>query len=62
MLLAIQLVPKLKETAIALGVTPHMTFTQSALYRLAKYPDNPGDDIFAYMGNEKNVVMASQNQ
>lgn len=62
MLLAIQLVPKLKETARAFKVTPHMTFTQSALYRLAKYPENPGDDIFAYMGNEKNVVMASQNQ
>ncbi|KUL91072.1 hypothetical protein ZTR_00732 [Talaromyces verruculosus] len=62
MLLAIQLVPKLKETARAFGVTPHMTFTQSALYRLAKYPENPGDDIFAYMGNEKNVLMASQNQ
>ncbi|EED14302.1 short-chain dehydrogenase, putative [Talaromyces stipitatus ATCC 10500] len=41
-LLAIQLVPKLKETARAFGVTPHMTFTQSALYRLAKYPENPG--------------------
>jgi NAD(P)-dependent dehydrogenase (short-subunit alcohol dehydrogenase family) len=62
MLLAIQLVPKLKETARAFKVTPHMTFTQSALYRLAKYPENPGDDIFAYMGNEQNVVMASQNQ
>jgi retinol dehydrogenase 12 len=61
-LLAIQLVPKLKETARAFGVTPHMTFTQSALYRLAKYPENPGDDIFAYMGNEKNVLMASPNQ
>ncbi|OKL63178.1 hypothetical protein UA08_01377 [Talaromyces atroroseus] len=62
MLLAIQLVPKLKETAKAFGGPPHMTFTESALYRLAKYPDNPGDDIFAYMGDEKNVIMASQNQ
>ena len=62
MLLAIQLVPKLKETAKAFGVMPHMTFTESSLYRIAKYPENPGDDIFAYMGDEKNVVMASQNQ
>lgn len=62
MLLAIQLVPKLKETAETFGVMPHMTFTQSALYRLAKYPENPGDDIFAYMSDERNVIMARQGQ
>jgi len=62
MLIAMQLIPKLKETAKKFGVTPHMTFTESALYDTAKWPENPGDDIFAYMGDPKNVTMGNQNQ
>ncbi len=47
-LLAVQLIPKLKETARTLGVTPHMTMVGSALYDVAKYPENHGDDIFSW--------------
>ncbi|KAJ9142348.1 NAD(P)-binding protein [Pleurostoma richardsiae] len=47
-LLALQLIPKLKETARNHGVTPHMTFVGSALYDVAKYPEKHGDDIFAW--------------
>lgn len=50
-LLALQLIPKLKETAKAYGVTPHMTFVGSALYDMAKYPEKHGDDIFARFGH-----------
>ncbi|KAF3769430.1 NAD(P)-binding protein [Cryphonectria parasitica EP155] len=59
-LLAVQMIPKLKETARKYSVTPHMTFVASALYDVAKYPEDPGDDIFAYFKDEKNF--AAQNQ
>lgn len=62
MLLSLQMIPKLKETAKTFGVSPHMTFTESALYDTAKYPENPGNDIFAYMGKPENVNMGNQNQ
>lgn len=56
-LLAFQLIPKLKETAKTYGVTPHLTFVGSALYDVAKYPENHGKDIFAWLNNEANVNM-----
>lgn len=47
-LLALPLIPKLKETAHRFGTTPVMTIVGSALYDIAKYPENPGEDLFAY--------------
>ncbi len=47
-LLAVQMIPKLKETARKYGVTPHMTMVGSALYDVAKYPENHGDDLFSW--------------
>jgi retinol dehydrogenase 12 len=47
-LLALQLVPKLRETARTYRVIPHMTFVGSALYDRAKYPEDDGGDIFTY--------------
>jgi hypothetical protein len=35
-LLAVQLIPKLRETARAYKTTPHMTFVTSALYDVAR--------------------------
>jgi retinol dehydrogenase-12 len=61
-LLALQLIPKLEETAKAFGNTPHMTFVGSALYDVAKYPEKYGDDIFAWFGDETHVNMMDQNQ
>ena len=61
-LLALQLIPKLKETAKAFKVAPHMTFVASALYDLAKYPQEPGDDIFAWFGDKNHVNMTDFNQ
>ncbi len=46
-LLALQLIPKMRETAKAYGDTPHMTFVGSALYDMAKYPENH-DDVFGW--------------
>ena len=59
-LLALQLIPKLKETAKAHGVTPHMTFVGSALYDVAKYPESHGSDIFAWFGDKTNVNKMDQ--
>lgn len=47
-LLAIQLVPKLKETGQKYDTTPHLTTVASALYDVAKYPEEHGGDIFAW--------------
>lgn len=59
-LLALQLVPKLKETAKVYGVTPRMTFVGSALYDMAKYPEKHGDDIFAWLSDKTHVNMMDQ--
>lgn len=54
-LLAVQMVPKLKETAKTYRVTPHLTFVGSALYDAAKYPEKHGDNIFAWLSDKKHV-------
>ncbi|KUI52985.1 Retinol dehydrogenase 14 [Cytospora mali] len=54
-LFALPLIPKLKETARKFGTTPVMTIVGSALYDRAKYPDNPGEDIFAYFKDKTKV-------
>lgn len=51
-LLAIQLIPKLRETAQKYETSPHMTFVGSALYDIAKYPANHGDDVFEWFSDE----------
>ncbi|OJJ45234.1 hypothetical protein ASPZODRAFT_549861 [Penicilliopsis zonata CBS 506.65] len=59
-LLAMQVVPKLKETARRYGVTPRMTFVGSALYDAASYPNDPGDDIFEWFTDESRVNKFAQ--
>ncbi|KAL3482100.1 NAD(P)-binding protein [Aspergillus californicus] len=59
-LLAVQLIPKLKQTAELYKVTPHMTFVGSALYDAAKYPENHGGDIFAWFKDKSHVQMMTQ--
>ena len=59
-LLALQLIPKLKETARTFGVMPHMTIVASALYDVAKYPENHGEDIFAWFRDESHVNAMNQ--
>ncbi|KXX78342.1 Retinol dehydrogenase 14 [Madurella mycetomatis] len=48
------------ERTLANGVTPHMTIVGSALYDVAKYPDNHGDDMFAWFQHEPHVNPANQ--
>jgi retinol dehydrogenase 12 len=59
-LLALQLIPKLRETARNYHVTPHMTTVASALYDVAKYPETHGDDIFAWFQDEAHVNKMNQ--
>ncbi|KAJ8119750.1 hypothetical protein ONZ43_g3368 [Nemania bipapillata] len=51
-LLALPLIPKLKETAREFGTTPIMTIVGSALYDRADYPQNPGQDLFTYFTDQ----------
>jgi retinol dehydrogenase-12 len=59
-LLALQLIPKLKETAKAFNVEPHLTFLSSALYDVAKYPDTHGGDIFDWFSDKSHVKAMDQ--
>lgn len=59
-LLAIQLIPKMRETAKAYSVKPHMTFTGSALYDVAKYPEIHGDNIFTWLGEKEHANMMNE--
>jgi retinol dehydrogenase 12 len=59
-LLAIQLIPKLRETATLVKEDTHLTFVGSALYDVAKYPEDHGEDLFAWLGVESNVNMMNQ--
>lgn len=53
--MALPLIPKLKETARTYGTTPVMTIVGSALYDIAKYPEDPGEDIFSYFTDKSKV-------
>ncbi|KAK2613983.1 hypothetical protein N8I77_000848 [Diaporthe amygdali] len=59
-LLALQLIPKLKKTARDYKTTPHMTIVTSALYDVAKYPEEHGEDIFAWFKDESHVNKMNQ--
>ncbi|KAH9210646.1 hypothetical protein DL95DRAFT_437522 [Leptodontidium sp. 2 PMI_412] len=61
-LLALQLIPKLKETAKTYGVSPQLTFLGSALYDVAKLPENDGGDLFGYFSDPSHVKIMDQNQ
>lgn len=54
-LVALPLIPKLRETASKFNTTPVLTIVGSALYDIAKYPENPGDDIFTYFQDPSKV-------
>lgn len=59
-LLAFQLIPKLRETARKHQVTPHMTIVGSALYDVAKYPEQHGDDLFDWYKDESHFNPMNQ--
>ncbi|KAH8797367.1 hypothetical protein F5884DRAFT_687949 [Xylogone sp. PMI_703] len=59
-LLALQLLPKLKETAKTYHVTPHMSFVESALYDVAKYPENHGNDLFTWFSDKSHTNKMDQ--
>jgi NAD(P)-dependent dehydrogenase (short-subunit alcohol dehydrogenase family) len=52
-LLAVQLLPKLRETAKKLDTTVYMTTVTSALYDSAKWPDTKGMDVFEWYKERK---------
>ncbi|KAL4796335.1 hypothetical protein BDV19DRAFT_388471 [Aspergillus venezuelensis] len=54
-LLASQLLPKLRQTATTYQTTPHMTFVGSALYDVAHYPEQHGDDLFGWFADKEHI-------
>lgn len=59
-LLALQLLPKLRETARNYQTTPHLTFVGSAMYDVAKWPNNHGEDIFAWFEDKAHFSAINQ--
>jgi retinol dehydrogenase 12 len=59
-LLALQLLPKLRETARNYQTTPHMTFVGSAMYDVAKWPNQHGDNIFAWFEDKTHFSAINQ--
>jgi retinol dehydrogenase-12 len=59
-LLSFLLLPKLRETATKYDSTPHMTFVNSAMHSIAKYPEGYHGDIFAWLADKKHVNMNNQ--
>lgn len=61
LLFAIQMIPKLRETAVRFGTTPVMTTITSALYDIAKWPTiPPGEDVFSVFKTPKGFNIQSQ--
>jgi NAD(P)-dependent dehydrogenase (short-subunit alcohol dehydrogenase family) len=59
-LLALLLLPKLKETARTFGVTPRLTIVGSALYSLGKFPDPQPENIWTWYNDKKNFDSMNQ--
>ncbi|PYI13097.1 NAD(P)-binding protein [Aspergillus violaceofuscus CBS 115571] len=52
-LLTVQMIPKMKTTARTYGIMPVITFVASALYDIAEYPEQHGEDIFTWYNLSK---------
>ncbi|AEO67415.1 b44fdfcd-6d21-4642-a3c1-e4bd02a43014 [Thermothielavioides terrestris] len=61
LLFAVQMIPKLKETAARYNTTPVMTTITSALYDIAKWPKiPPGEDVLSVSKNPKGFNIQTQ--
>ena len=52
-LLALLMLPKLKETAEKFKTVPHLAMVTSELYQMAKFPERDSDDIYASLNDPK---------
>ncbi|RAK75931.1 NAD(P)-binding protein [Aspergillus fijiensis CBS 313.89] len=59
-LLTVQMIPKMQATARTYGITPVITFVASALYDIAEYPAQHGEDIFTWFREESHVNFMNQ--
>jgi retinol dehydrogenase-12 len=55
-LLALLLLPKLKESANNFNTQPRLSIVTSEMHFLAQFPEQHADDIFAALNNEKSVI------
>ena len=59
-LLALLLLPKLRETAARFNVTPHLTITTSAVHFFTQFPEKSSDDIFETLNDRDTANMADR--
>ncbi|OJD12493.1 hypothetical protein AJ78_06919 [Emergomyces pasteurianus Ep9510] len=57
LLLALSLLPKLRQTAKEYNVTPCLTVTSSKIHSWAKFPEREASDIFAALSNPSTTTM-----
>jgi len=55
-LLALLLLPKLRESAKKMGTRPRLSFVASDLHFIAKFPERNAEDIFAALADERSVM------
>lgn len=55
-LLALLLLPKLRETKERFGTRPVLSIVASDLHFIAKFPERDADDIFAALNNQKSEL------
>ncbi|KAL9578283.1 MAG: hypothetical protein Q9212_005818, partial [Teloschistes hypoglaucus] len=56
-LLALMMLPKLRETAGKFGTRPHLTIVTSEVHFLTQFPEKSNEDIFAALNDEKTARM-----
>ena len=59
-LLALLLLPKMRETNQRFGVLPRLTITTSELHSFAKFDEKKEKDIFAALNDEKTAKMGDR--
>ena len=59
-LLALLVLPKLKETATRYGVLPRLSIVASDLHFIAKFPERNSEDVFVALNDEKKANMGME--
>lgn len=59
-LLALLLLPKMRETNERFGVLPRLTIVSSELYKFAKFEERKGENIFATLNDKKTAKMGDR--
>ncbi len=59
-LLALEILPKLKQSAMKYNIQPRLSIVASDLHFIAKFPERHAEDIFAALNDEKKAAMSME--